>query len=76
MGFLHKSVTISDRRQGYESLSNNMNNASVLFATVYWSASESRGISLSAKQNSVTPLAFQILQVKLVILLARVNYLD
>ena len=50
-GFLPKSGTISDRLQGYESHFNIMHNASVLFATVSWSASDSRGISLSAKRT-------------------------
>ena len=50
-GFLPKSGTISDRLQVYESHFNIMHNASVLFATVSWSASDSRGISLSAKRT-------------------------
>ena len=53
-GFLPKSGTISDRLQGYESHFNIMHNAAVLLATVSWSASDSRGISLSAKRKSVT----------------------
>ena len=36
VGFLPRSGTMSDRWQGQESIFKNMNNASILFATVSW----------------------------------------